>query len=113
MGADASPSNGESGDVRSHEHLPLLTPTEGYTVISLINVEPPNQPAAPPVLRDDHDRSNSLPRGVSNTFVYQQPPNAPILWPLEHEQEAMLLQHYIENVALFVCCLIAQGLLDS
>jgi hypothetical protein len=25
-----------------------------------------------------------------------------VLWPLEHEQEAMLLQHYIENVALFV-----------
>jgi hypothetical protein len=24
-----------------------------------------------------------------------------VLWPLEHEQEAMLLQHYIEDVALF------------
>lgn len=35
-------------------------------------------------------------------FVYQQPPGEPILWPLEHEQEAMLLQHYIENIALFV-----------
>lgn len=38
----------------------------------------------------------------SSTFVYQQAPGQPILWPLEHEQEAMLLQHYIENVALFV-----------
>ncbi|KAF2031633.1 hypothetical protein EK21DRAFT_31974, partial [Setomelanomma holmii] len=37
----------------------------------------------------------------ASTFVYQQPPGQPILWPLEHEQEAMLLQHYIENVALF------------
>ena len=38
----------------------------------------------------------------TNTFVYQQPPGEPVLWPLEHEQEAMLLQHYIDNVALFV-----------
>lgn len=38
----------------------------------------------------------------ASTFVYQQPPGEPVLWPLEHEQEAMLLQHYIENVALFV-----------
>ena len=40
-------------------------------------------------------------------FVYQQPPGEPILWPLEHEQEAMLLQHYIENVALFVSHLVS------
>jgi len=38
----------------------------------------------------------------ASTFVYQQPPGEPVLWPLEHEQEATLLQHYIENVALFV-----------
>ena len=36
------------------------------------------------------------------TFVYDQPPGEPVLWPLGNEQEAMLLQHYIEQVALFV-----------
>jgi hypothetical protein len=55
----------------------------------------PDQPPNTSVYQRHDDVSVS-------TFVYQQPPGEPVLWPLEHEQEAMLLQHYIENVALFV-----------
>lgn len=86
----------------------IFTPTEGLTVLSLLNSESPvhQQASVPPVTHDQlsstsayehHDDANA-----NNTFVYQQPAGEPILWPLEHEQEAMLLQHYIENVALFV-----------
>ncbi|KAL6153892.1 hypothetical protein ACJQWK_01782 [Exserohilum turcicum] len=85
----------------------IFTPTEGLTVLSLLNSESPvhQQASVPPVTHDQlsstsayehHDDANA-----NNTFVYQQPAGEPILWPLEHEQEAMLLQHYIENVALF------------
>jgi hypothetical protein len=82
-----------------------VTPTDGFTVLSLLNSESPSQPtipnAPPRSHRDDDTHLDNLQRVESSTFVYQQPPGQPILWPLEHEQEAMLLQHYIENVALF------------
>ena len=79
----------------------IVSPTEGLTVLSLLNSESPSQPPhqsfsgfqgpfEPPQSDDTH------------MFVYQQPPGAPVLWPLEHEQEAMLLQHYLDHVALFV-----------
>jgi hypothetical protein len=84
----------------------LYTPTEGLTVLSLLNSESPvqQQPSAPPVTQAHQASSNAYDQhqqGGPNTFVYQQPPGEPVLWPLEHEQEAMLLQHYIEDVALF------------
>jgi hypothetical protein len=90
-----------------NHHTPVSTihPTEALTVLSLLNVESPIETTG------YHSSvsiiaQSSLPvpiePDISNTFVYQQPPGAPVLWPLEHEQEAMLLQHYIDNVALFV-----------
>jgi hypothetical protein len=87
--------------------IPHPLPTEGFTVMSLLNAESPatSQPSivASPL---DHPSCNISPQHhehhENGTFVHQQPPREPILWPLEHEQEAMLLQHYIENVALFV-----------
>ncbi|KAI4654727.1 uncharacterized protein J4E78_006904 [Alternaria triticimaculans] len=84
----------------------LFTPTENLTVLSLLNSESPvqHQAPAPPALHGHRANTSTYQphqeEGVS-TFVYQQPPGEPVLWPLEHEQEAMLLQHYIENVALF------------
>lgn len=84
----------------------MVTPTEGLTVLSLLNSESPVQPhvagVSPPF---DHrvQQPNTSHPDETLTFVYQQTPREPILWPLEVEQEAMLLQHYIENVALFVC----------
>jgi hypothetical protein len=83
----------------------LIAPTEGLTVLSLLNSDPPSQPqshSVTPRSQDDHAQRDAIQQTESSTFVYQQPPGQPILWPLEHEQEAMLLQHYIENVALFV-----------
>ncbi|KAF2854994.1 hypothetical protein T440DRAFT_486026 [Plenodomus tracheiphilus IPT5] len=82
---------------------PLVTPTEGFTVLSLLNAESPGLPQSlsRTVSHTHSVGSDSYPQTGASTFVYQQPPGAPILWPLEHEQEAMLLQHYIENVALF------------
>jgi hypothetical protein len=83
----------------------LSTPTDGFTVLSLLNSESPNLPplrngpSAPPHEPAQHEGFSS---NETNPFVYQQAPGQPILWPLEHEQEAMLLQHYIDNVALFV-----------
>lgn len=73
-------------------------------MLSLLNSESPRQSHARDTPRSQHFTTPSEGYGPveSNTFVYQQPPGAPILWPLEHEQEATLLQHYIENVALFV-----------
>lgn len=85
---------------------PLATPTEGLTVLSLLNSEspaPPHVPGVPPPF-DHHVQPSTSHPDEALTFVYQQTPGKPILWPLEVEQEAMLLQHYIENVALFVCC---------
>jgi hypothetical protein len=85
----------------------VVTPTDGFTVLSLLNSESPSQPqlleGPPRSHHDAHDHAHSdhLQATESSNFVYQQPPGQPILWPLEHEQEAMLLQHYIENVALF------------
>jgi hypothetical protein len=87
--------------------IPHPIPTDGFTVMSLLNTESPatSQPSAvaSPL---DHPSRNLSPQHhehlENRTFVHQQPPREPILWPLEHEQEAMLLQHYIENVALFV-----------
>jgi hypothetical protein len=85
----------------------VVTPTDGFTVLSLLNSESPSQPqlleGPPRSHHDAHDHAHSdhLQATGSSNFVYQQPPGQPILWPLEHEQEAMLLQHYIENVALF------------
>jgi len=83
----------------------VVTPTEGLTVLSLLNSESPVQPrvtdVSPPF--DHRVQPNTSHPDETLTFVYQQAPREPILWPLEVEQEAMLLQHYIENVALFVC----------
>lgn len=85
----------------------VITPTEGLTVLSLLNSDSPAQThtsgITPPF--DHHVQPNTSEPNESRTFVYQQTPGEPILWPLEHEQEAMLLQHYIENVALFVSIL--------
>ncbi|KAF2006257.1 hypothetical protein P154DRAFT_255910 [Amniculicola lignicola CBS 123094] len=81
------------------------TPVQGLTVLSLLNSESPVQ--------SPHDRSafsrstqsysplSPLQTSVPITFVHQHPPGVPVLWPLENEQEAMLLQHYIDHVALF------------
>ncbi|KNG51141.1 putative Zn(II)2Cys6 transcription factor (Eurofung) [Stemphylium lycopersici] len=85
----------------------FFTPTEGLTVLSLLNSESPvqHQAPAPPVTHDQRPNTSAYQRQEdvsASTFVYQQPPGEPVLWPLEHEQEAMLLQHYIENVALFL-----------
>lgn len=85
----------------------LFTPTEGLTVLSLLNSESPVQrnTSAPSMTPDQPPNTNAYQRhddANASAFVYQQPPGEPVLWPLEHEQEAMLLQHYIENVALFV-----------
>lgn len=107
-GSDNSPQPGYPKSRERHNDVPtppitLITPTEGFTVLSLLNSESPSQPPRnSPSISPDFPRPQSFPEHGSNTFVYQQPPGAPILWPLEHEQEAMLLQHYIENVALFV-----------
>jgi hypothetical protein len=83
----------------------IITPTEGISVLSMLNSDSPTEPHFPhfpvPSLSDG-STSVSQPDGAQN-FVYQQPPNAPVLWPLANEQEAMLLQHYIHHVALFVC----------
>ncbi|EAT91294.1 hypothetical protein SNOG_01645 [Parastagonospora nodorum SN15] len=82
-----------------------VTPTDGFTVLSLLNSESPSQPQQQRILprshHEDHSPLDNMQGTESSTFVYQQPPGQPILWPLEHEQEAMLLQHYIDNVALF------------
>lgn len=85
----------------------LVAPTEGFTVLSLLNDDPPALQQSPSrTAAHNHPRStDSYNQPALSTFVYQQPPGEPILWPLEHEQEAMLLQHYIENVALFVSSL--------
>ncbi|CAO2648601.1 Nn.00g078680.m01.CDS01 [Neocucurbitaria sp. VM-36] len=106
IGPDLSPapSSARSGNGNHESPVPtLLTPTEGFTVLSLLNSESPVQPqqSVPPVSHNHAVGTDSFQGNNSSTFVYQQPPGAPILWPLEHEQEAMLLQHYIENVALF------------
>jgi hypothetical protein len=85
----------------------LYTPTEGLTVLSLLNSESPveQQRSGPLPVTHDHQASINAYQEhqdeAPSTFVYQQPPGEPVLWPLEHEQEAMLLQHYIEDVALF------------
>ncbi|KAF1844633.1 uncharacterized protein K460DRAFT_95343 [Cucurbitaria berberidis CBS 394.84] len=95
-----------SGSGNDHVETPtstLIAPTEGFTVLSLLNAESPvqQQMSTPPPPHNHQVGSVSFQHNNSSTFVYQQPPGEPILWPLEHEQEAMLLQHYIENVALF------------
>jgi hypothetical protein len=93
-----------------------VTPTEGFTVLSLLNADSPDQlqpQTVPHALHEDQNPPDSLPQDVSNPFVYQQPPNAPVLWPLENEREAMLLQHYIDNVALFVRYMTTSHVPDS
>ncbi|KAF2179015.1 hypothetical protein K469DRAFT_320908 [Zopfia rhizophila CBS 207.26] len=81
----------------------IISPTEGLTVLSLLNSESPTEsphhlssapptsygPAIPPT-PNQSDGLNS---------VYQ--PFVSVLWPLQNEQEAMLLRHYIDDVALF------------
>ncbi|KAF2443371.1 hypothetical protein P171DRAFT_36311 [Karstenula rhodostoma CBS 690.94] len=84
----------------------VTSPASGLTVLSLLNSEPsvhPQSYSAPPA-----STSYSLPVSphvpdpdASANFTYKPPPGAPVLWPLESEQEAMLLQHYVENTALF------------
>jgi hypothetical protein len=101
----ASPRSGRSPDHALSPRFPVATPTDGFTVLSLLNSESPGQPQSrnnPLRSQDNHSQLGKFQPTESSTFVYQQPPGQPILWPLEHEQEAMLLQHYIENVALFV-----------
>lgn len=105
-----SPKPGSSMSARSQQDVPsppysIVTPTDGFTVLSLLNSESPGLPPShhtPSTAQSDGPRHDTYPQNEPNTFVYQQPPGEPILWPLEHEQEAMLLQHYIDNVALFV-----------
>ena len=102
-----SPQTHSSISGRNHTATPptaVVTPTEGLTVLSLLNSESPAHSHTPATSSpfDHHVLSNTSQLQETRTFVYQQPPGEPILWPLEHEQEAMLLQHYIENVALFV-----------
>jgi hypothetical protein len=99
-----SSKSGPSPDVTTPP-FPVLTPTDGFSVLSLLNSDSPGQPRShgtAPTSQAEDAQLDSFQQAESNTFVYQQPPGQPILWPLEHEQEAMLLQHYIENVALFV-----------
>lgn len=85
----------------------IVSPTEGLTVLSLLNANSPthhqhsHSHSAPPTSSYEPHVSPS-PIQYNGSFVYQQPPGVPVLWPLEHEQEAMLLQHYLDNVALFV-----------
>lgn len=81
----------------------LVAPTEGFTVLSLLNADSPRlgRSSSRTALHNLPVSTDSYNQPGPSTFVHQQPPGAPILWPLEHEQEAMLLQHYIENVALF------------
>jgi hypothetical protein len=83
----------------------IISPTEGLTVLSLLNADSPihhqHSHSAPPTTSYESHVSHS-PIQHNGSFVYQQPPGVPVLWPLEHEQEAMLLQHYLDNVALFV-----------
>lgn len=82
----------------------IVSPTEGLTVLSLLNSESPGQPQQPyPAIPNPHANPVDRPTSGLHTFVYQQPPGAPVLWPLDHEQEAMLLRHYLDHVALFVC----------
>lgn len=85
----------------------IISPTEGLPVLSLLNSESPTQPQHQPFsgLPNPNESPASGQPNESHTFVYQQPPGVPVLWPLEHEQEAMLLQHYLDDVALFVCSL--------
>ena len=79
---------------------------EGLSVLSLLNSEPAAQLHT--YSTSPLPTSYSLPatprvpdtNGLGN-FSYQPPPGSKVLWPLESEQEAMLLQHYIENIALF------------
>jgi hypothetical protein len=97
-----------SGQNTRNNPFSLINPPDGLTVLSLLNSESPSDPQ--PAFSAPPPTSSALivppiPQ-VSNgtvTFVYDQPPGEPVLWPLGNEQEAMLLQHYIEHVALFVC----------
>lgn len=104
---DYSPQTHSSFSGRNHTDTPpasVIAPADGLTVLSLLNSDSPAQshtPALSPPFDHLAPSVTSHPDEV-RTFVYQQAPGEPILWPLEHEQEAMLLQHYIENVALFV-----------
>jgi hypothetical protein len=107
---DDSPKPGSSRNGKTRNDTTVtsfntITPTEGFTVLSLLNSDPPSQSQsriATPRSLDEPSQLDTFQQTESSTFVYQQPPGQPILWPLEHEQEATLLQHYIENVALFV-----------
>ncbi|KAH7392799.1 hypothetical protein BKA66DRAFT_438942 [Pyrenochaeta sp. MPI-SDFR-AT-0127] len=105
-GPTQSPNPGSTGSGDIHSGTPsssLMTPVDGFTVLSLLNSESPVQiqPTSAPISHNHQLSTDSFQDNRGSTFVYQQPPGAPILWPLEHEQEAMLLQHYIDNVALF------------
>ncbi|KAF2198195.1 hypothetical protein GQ43DRAFT_443574 [Delitschia confertaspora ATCC 74209] len=86
----------------------LIGPTEGLTVISLLNSDSPpdhyaQAPAAPTYYGPPGpplEYHSSIPPSVQSTpHSHQHAPQA--LWPLESEQEAMLLRHYVDNVALF------------
>ncbi|KAF2730543.1 hypothetical protein EJ04DRAFT_515198 [Polyplosphaeria fusca] len=81
----------------------VMSPTEGVTVLSALNSYFPTHSHIgrfpDPTFSQ---RPNPLVRpSDTQHLVYQQPPNTPVLWPLENEQEAMLLQHYIHHIALF------------
>ena len=101
--AHSSLSGGQNHAGKGTPPSSVLTPTEGLTVLSLLNSDSPAQSqgsaVSPPF---DHQIHSNTSQPHEATFVYQQAPGEPILWPLEHEQEAMLLEHYIDNVALFV-----------
>ncbi|KAF2878208.1 hypothetical protein BDV95DRAFT_613821 [Massariosphaeria phaeospora] len=104
------PQNSSSSKKESNQveipPVPIISPTtEGFTVLSLLNSESPiERQQHPPYPLASHNTSlpqSSFSTSELNRYVYQQPPGAPVLWPLEHEQEAMLLQHYVTNVAPF------------
>ncbi|KAH7117723.1 hypothetical protein B0J11DRAFT_90108 [Dendryphion nanum] len=101
-----APSSGTSAINQVETPPPsIISPTEGVSVLSLLNSESPAQShqqfSTPDVPYETQLSHSPAPASDLHTFVYQQAPGVPILWPLEHEQEAMLLQHYLDNVALF------------
>jgi hypothetical protein len=103
--AHDSPSS--SGRIAENTLSSIISYPEGLTVLSLLNSESPRgsqtPTSGPPPTSFGHPVP-AIPQGSDGTvtFVYDQPPGEPVLWPLGSEQEAMLLQHYIEQVALFV-----------
>lgn len=84
----------------------MTSPAEALSVLSLLNSEPSAHlhaySAPPPSTPFSLPVSPPVPHlSASNSFIYSPSPGPRLLWPLESEQEAMLLRHYVENIALF------------